>query len=83
MADFLAKPYPTSVSGNEIQVGEFLDFDTRDRKVLMNNNLQKLTDGVNALRNLPEYANDAAAGTGGLSAGEFYRTAAGAVMVKL
>lgn len=32
---------------------------------------------------LPEYANDAAAGVGGLTAGRLYRTAAGAVMVKL
>lgn len=32
---------------------------------------------------LPEYANDAAAKTGGLIAGELYRTAAGAVMIVL
>lgn len=32
---------------------------------------------------LPEYADDAAAGAGGLTAGRLYRTAAGAVLVKL
>jgi hypothetical protein len=36
-----------------------------------------------AFRNLPEYADDTAAGVGGLVAGKFYRTATGAVMVKL
>lgn len=35
------------------------------------------------ISNLPEYADDTAAGTGGLVAGEFYRTATGVVMVKL
>ena len=33
--------------------------------------------------NLPEYADDTAAGAGGLVAGQFYRTATGVVMVKL
>lgn len=32
---------------------------------------------------LPEYADDTAAGAGGLAAGRLYRTAAGAVLVKL
>lgn len=36
-----------------------------------------------AITDLPTYADDAAAGTGGLAAGQFYRTPAGAVMVKL
>ena len=36
-----------------------------------------------AFRNLPEYADDTAAGVGGLTKGKFYRTATGAVMVKL
>lgn len=35
------------------------------------------------LNNLPTYANDAAAGAGGLIAGQFYATATGQVMVKL
>lgn len=33
--------------------------------------------------NLPEYADDTAAGTGGLIQGQFYRTATGVLMVKL
>jgi len=36
-----------------------------------------------AFRNLPEYADDTAAGAAGLAAGKFYRTATGVVMVKL
>jgi hypothetical protein len=36
-----------------------------------------------SLTSLPTYADDAAAGSGGLVAGQFYKTAAGAVMVKL
>jgi len=36
-----------------------------------------------AFRNLPEYADDTAAGAAGLVAGKFYRTAIGQVMVKL
>ena len=36
-----------------------------------------------AFRNLPEYADDTAAGAAGLVAGKFYRTATGVVMVKL
>jgi len=36
-----------------------------------------------AFRSLPEYADDAAAGVGGLTTGKFYRTATGQVMVKL
>jgi len=33
--------------------------------------------------NLPVYADDTAAGVGGLTQGKFYRTATGVVMVKL
>jgi hypothetical protein len=33
--------------------------------------------------NLPEYADDTAAGVGGLTQGNFYRTATGVLMVKL
>lgn len=33
--------------------------------------------------NLPAYADDTAAGAGGLTQGKFYRTATGALMVKL
>jgi hypothetical protein len=36
-----------------------------------------------SLCNLPTYDDDAAAGAGGLVSGQFYKTAAGAVMVKL
>lgn len=35
------------------------------------------------LNSLPTYADDAAAGTGGLVTGQFYMTATGQVMVKL
>lgn len=35
------------------------------------------------LSNLPEYADDTAAGAGGLQPGQFYRTSTGVVMVKL
>jgi hypothetical protein len=36
-----------------------------------------------SLTNLPAYDDDAAAGAGGLVTGQFYKTPAGAVMVKL
>jgi hypothetical protein len=36
-----------------------------------------------SLTNLPTYDGDAAAGAGGLVTGQFYKTPAGAVMVKL
>jgi len=35
------------------------------------------------ITSLPTYADDTAAGVGGLTAGQFYKTSAGAVMVKL
>jgi len=45
----------------------------------------KMTFMTEKLRfaNLPVYADDAAAGAGGLVQSQFYRTAAGALMVKL
>lgn len=38
---------------------------------------------INRFVGLPEYADDTAAGVGGLTAGQIYRTATGAIMVKL
>lgn len=38
---------------------------------------------INRFVGLPEYADDTAAGVGGLTAGQIYRTAAGVIMVKL
>jgi hypothetical protein len=43
---------------------------------------QAITD-IWAFGNLPEYADDTAAGVGGLTQGKFYRTATGVLMVKL
>lgn len=42
-----------------------------------------LSNASITIASLPEYADDTAAGVGGLTAGRLYRTAAGAVMVKL
>ena len=37
---------------------------------------------IKKITNLPEFLNDAAAGAGGLTEGQFYQTPTGAVMVK-
>jgi hypothetical protein len=44
--------------------------------------INRVLRGV-SLANLPTYADDAAAGAGGLVSGQVYKTAAGAVIVKL
>jgi hypothetical protein len=41
------------------------------------------SEGVVNIPNCPEYANDAAAGTGGLAAGDVYRTSTGELRIKL
>jgi hypothetical protein len=41
------------------------------------------SEGVVNIPNCPEYADDAAAGTGGLAAGDVYRTSAGELRIKL
>jgi hypothetical protein len=41
------------------------------------------SEGVVNIPNCPEYADDAAAGTGGLAAGDVYRTSTGALRIKL
>lgn len=45
--------------------------------------LEDVAAGSVATLSLPTYADDAAAGVGGLTAGKLYKTATGAVMVKL
>jgi hypothetical protein len=41
------------------------------------------SEGVVSIPNCPEYADDAAAGTGGLAAGDVYRTSTGELRIKL
>jgi hypothetical protein len=54
------------------------------RRNLMNaQNMASTTSEALRFANLPVYADNAAAGAGGLIQGQFYRTAAGALMVKL
>lgn len=56
----------------------------RRLNIKLNQILDMYRQRINALiqnPNLPEYANNAAALAGGLSAGEFYRTSTGTVMV--
>lgn len=45
--------------------------------------VERALNALPNLNSLPTYANDAAAGVGGLIAGQFYTTASGQVMVKL
>lgn len=82
----LRDPYPDStslVAAGQIQIGLFKVFDTKERKDLINNNFKALVNKLNGFFDLPEYANDAAAGAGGLTSGDWYRTATGEARVKL
>lgn len=56
----------------------------RQLNVKLNENLDRMRQRINGLiinPSLPVYADNAAASTGGLVEGEFYRTSTGTVMV--